>query len=407
VNDNEPIRVCILTETYYPVIGGGETQARALAAGLEDYGCTVQVITRRSELEFPRLESVDNVPVRRLGPAGPGHLKKWAMLPGLLIELLRKSPTYDVLLVCGFRVMGISAVIAAKLLRKPVALKADNEGEMSGRYFDAGARKLGISDATKLLKLFVGLRNSLLLRADAFISLSSDIRAEFETAGVSATRLVTIPNSVDENRFRVDGDQTRQQARQALNLPLGGVVVVFTGRLLKSKGVLDLVESWAVLAPEFPAATLVIVGSGQNLMHNCEAEVHQRIQSLGIENQVVTTGFVRNVEDYLKAADVFAFPTTEEAFGISLIEAMSAGLAVVAARVGGIKDIIQPEANGLLIEPHDGQALTRELRRLLVDSNLRSRLGRQAVETVTERYSTETILRKYAELFGQLVARKK
>jgi glycosyltransferase involved in cell wall biosynthesis len=406
VSDNDPIRVCLLTETYYPVIGGGETQARTLAAGLQDHGMATRVITRRSESAFPRRDEVDNVQVSRLGPSGPGHLKKWAMLPGLFVELLRKSKEYDALLVCGFRVMGISAILAAKLLGKKVLLKADNEGEMSGRYFDAGAKKLGLSGATRLLTAFVRLRNALLLRADMFISLSSEIRAEFEAAGVSESRIVSIPNSVDVTRFRAASLQERQQARETVNLPSAGTIVVFTGRLLESKGVLDLVESWATLAPEFPSATLVIVGSGQNLMHNCEAELHRRIESLELQEQVIMTGFVRNVEDYLKAADVFAFPTTEEAFGIALIEAMSAGLAVVAARVGGIKDIIQPEINGLLIEPHDAPALTRELRRLLVDSDLRSRLGQSAVKTVDERYSSETVLRSYADLLKRVMARQ-
>jgi glycosyltransferase involved in cell wall biosynthesis len=406
VSDNDPIRVCLLTETYYPVIGGGETQARTLAAGLQDHGMATRVITRRSESAFPRRDEVDNVQVSRLGPSGPGHLKKWAMLPGLFVELLRKSKEYDALLVCGFRVMGISAILAAKLLGKKVLLKADNEGEMSGRYFDAGAKKLGLSGATRLLTAFVRLRNALLLRADMFISLSSEIRAEFEAAGVSESRIVSIPNSVDVTRFRAASLQERQQARETVNLPSAGTIVVFTGRLLESKGVLDLVESWATLAPEFPSATLVIVGSGQNLMHNCEAELHRRIESLELQEQVVMTGFVRNVEDYLKAADVFAFPTTEEAFGIALIEAMSAGLAVVAARVGGIKDIIQPEINGLLIEPHDAPALTRELRRLLVDSDLRSRLGQSAVKTVDERYSSETVLRSYADLLKRVMAKQ-
>ena len=346
-------RVCLLVETYHPVIGGGETQARALAAGLGAFGIDMRVVTRRSDAAFAAHEIIDGVPVRRLGPAGPGHLKKWAMLPGLFIELLRTARLDDVLLVCGYRVLGIAALPAGKLLGKRVVLKADNNGEMSGDYFKAGARKLGLAGAPRLIAGFIALRNRLLRRADAFVSLSSDMQAELLAHGVPEARIATIPNSVDAARFARRSAPDKLAVRTALGLPEDGLVVLFTGRLLESKGVLDLVRVWAALAPDHPTARLVIVGSGQGLMHDCEAELHTLIATRGLGQSVVTTGFVRNVEDYIAAADIFAFPTTDEAFGISLIEAMAAGLAVVATRVGGIKDIVEPETNGLLIEPGD------------------------------------------------------
>lgn len=398
MSEERRTRVCLLVETYHPVIGGGETQARALAAGLGAFGIDMRVITRRSDVAFAAHEIIDGVPVRRLGPAGPGHLKKWAMLPGLFVELLRTARHDDVLLVCGFRVLGIAAVPAGRLLGKRVVLKADNNGEMSGDYFKAGASKLRLAGVPRLVAAFIALRNGLLRRADAFVSLSSDMQAELLAEGVPESRITAIPNSVDVARFRRRPEPGKAALRTALGLPEDGLIVLFTGRLLASKGVLDLVRAWAALAPGHPTARLVIVGSGKGLMHDCEGELHALIEASGLRGSVVTTGFVRNVEDYLAAADIFAFPTTDEAFGISLIEAMAAGLAAVATRVGGIKDIIEPEVNGLLIEPGDRPALETGLRRLLGDDALRRRLGAMAEATVTERYTTEAVLHRYASL---------
>lgn len=404
MSDERRTRVCLLVETYHPVIGGGETQARALAAGLGAFGIDMRVVTRRSDAAFAAHEIIDGVPVRRLGPAGPGHLKKWAMLPGLFIELVRTARRDDVLLVCGYRVLGIAALPAGRLRRQRVVLKADNNGEMSGDYFKAGAEKLGLAGAPRLIAWFIALRNRLLRRADAFVSLSSDMRAELLAHGVPETRITTIPNSVDAARFARRSPPGKSAVRTALGLPEDGLIVLFTGRLLASKGVLDLVRAWAALAPDHPTARLVIVGSGKGLMHDCESELHALIESKGLRGSVVTTGFVRNVEDYLAAADIFAFPTTDEAFGISLVEAMAAGLAVVATRVGGIKDIVAPEANGLSIEPFDRAALETALRRLLGDDALRTRLGAAATATVEERYTTEAVLRRYASLLDSLAA---
>jgi glycosyltransferase involved in cell wall biosynthesis len=397
-----PLRVCILVETYHPVIGGGETQARTVAAGLGAHGIRTCVITRRSDAAFAPTETIDGVPVRRLDPAGPGHLKKWAMLPRLLLTLLRQRRDWDVVLVSGYRVLGIAAVPAARLLGKRVVLKADNDGEMSGSYFRGGAAQLGLAGKGRLVAAFVALRNLLLRRADAFISLSSGMRAELEAHGVRPERITAIPNSVDTARFRPVEATEKAALRGRLGLPVEGPIIVFAGRLLASKGVMDLARSWAELAPAFPAATLVVVGSGKGLMHDCEAELHAFIEAQGLGPRVVTTGFVGNVEAYLQAADIFAFPTTDEAFGLALVEAMATGLAAVAARVGGIKDIVEPEVNGLLIEPGDQPALTTALRRLLADPALRDRVGRAAMATVAARYTNAAVLERYAALLRRL-----
>lgn len=398
-----PIRVCLITETYFPVIGGGETQARALVAGLRGKGFEPRVVTRRSDAAFPPEDRLDQVPITRLKPAGPGQLKKWKLLPRLLSFLSNADTGADVFLVSGYRVLGIAAVIAGRRRGIPVVLKADNSGEFSGEYFRGGAAKLGLDRFPWLVDRIVNARNRILRRADAFVSLSSDMRAELEAHGIPPERIVQIPNSVDHVRFRRGADSPAAE-RDRLGLPREGPVVVFTGRLLETKGVMDLARVWKSIAPDYPAARLIVVGGGGGLMYDCEAELHAYLAANGLAESVVTTGYVRNVEDYLKAADIFAFPTRDEAFGISLVEAMAAGLAVVATKVGGIPDIVDHEENGLLIDPSDEPRLEAALRRLLDDAEMRARLGRAAVETVERRYTTDAVVAGYVDLLERLVS---
>lgn len=361
------------------------------------------IVTRRSDPAFASEETVDRSRVHRLGPSGPGHLKKWAMLPGLAIFLLRRRRDYDLLLVCGYRVMGIAAVPVARLLGKVCVLKADNNGEMSGAYFQAGAARLGLAQARRLRGAFVSIRNRLLRGADAFVSISSDIRAELLCGGVAAAGLYDIPNSVDTERFRPVDAAAKIELRRQLGLPAGGPLVIFCGRLMRSKGVLELAAVWGELGPRFPAAHLVIVGSGRGLMHDCEDELKTFIEEQRLSATVTLTGFVGNVEGYLQAADIFVFPTTDEAFGIALIEAMACGLAAVASRLGGIQDIVSDGANGLLMEPGDPVMLKAGLVRLLDDEALRDRLGAAAIQTVRERYTTDAVVGRYAELLQSLL----
>src|SRR5262245_24133362 len=99
------IHVCLLTESYRPEVGGGETQAEGLAQGLVARGFRVTVITRRTRPYLPLVEIRRGVEIRRLAPAGKVHLRRWRLTVSAARELSRDCP-YDLILVCGFRTLG-------------------------------------------------------------------------------------------------------------------------------------------------------------------------------------------------------------------------------------------------------------------------------------------------------------
>lgn len=394
-----------MTETYYPVIGGGETQARALAQDCTARGHKVTVLARRSDTAFSKFEMLDGVQIYRLWPSGPGHLKKWLMLMSSFWWLVRNSTSYEVVLVSGYRVLGISAVIATRLARKRCVLKADNNGEMSGDYFAGGLRHLGLEWATGVIRLCILARNWLLRRADLFVAISTDISQEMIAHDVARNRIVTIPNSYDPSRFYpLAGGNTKQALRARFSLPLDATLVIFTGRLLASKGLPLLIRVWEKLSLVTPAAKLVIVGAGTGLMGSCEDEIRHYVSEKRLTDQVIFTGSVRNVEDYLQCSDVFVFPTENEAFGISLIEAMACGLAPVATMVGGIKDIVAHGKTGLLIPPLEFEPLYDALKLVIENEALRKEISHGAALAVRQRYSRDRIAGMYSGLFQALVA---
>jgi glycosyltransferase involved in cell wall biosynthesis len=396
------LRLCLLTETYYPVAGGGEIQARTLAEGLAAQGNSVVVLCRRSHQELPPFEKQGGVSIYRLPPTGSHHLNKWALLLSSFPALVRRRHDYDLIFVSGFRVLGVVAVAVALILGKVCILKADSLGEMSGAFFAPGLAKIGMRPATPLFALLLRLRNAILRRAGVFVAISTAVKSELIAAGILPERIHCIPNSVDTARFRPLDRDARADLRRRLDLSPGAPVVVYTGRLVTYKGLPGLLAVWPRIQAQFPRSRLLLVGEGGLDIHNCEAELRAFVAEQGLGASVIFTGRVSNVHEYLQAADIFVFPSEEEAFGISLLEAMACELPVIGTAVGGLQDLLRHCQNALVVPPRDGRALERALRLLLANPDLAQRLGRTALADVHQQYAEPTVLAQYLSLFSEL-----
>jgi glycosyltransferase involved in cell wall biosynthesis len=180
---------------------------------------------------------------------------------------------------------------------------------------------------------------------------------------------------------------------------------VFTGRLLRGKGLDTLERAFERLAASVPEAQLVIVGSGAGQALSIEAELRARVAATGLGARVLFAGRVDDVTPWLRAADVFAFPSDFEAMPLSVIEAAACGLPCATTRVGGIPDVIAHERNGLLSAPGDADALYEHLLRLAREPDLRHALGRAARATVLAGFDFEHTVERYRALFHELHAR--
>lgn len=394
--------ICILTETYYPVIGGGETQARILAEGLVERGFDVLVLTRRSGHDLEKQETYRAVTVYRLPPAGPQHYKKWGLLLSSIPALLRFRSRYDVILVSGFRVIGLAAVMVSALTGTPCVLKADSLGEMSGEFFSAGLSRLRLDAVQFIFRWFIRLRNRALQRASRFVAISSVIEDELTSAGAASHAIRSIPNSVDTTVFCPASGANKAQLRGELGLPAQGRIAVYTGRLVSYKGLPLLLRVWSDIVRDHPDACLLLVGSGGLDIHNCEAQLKAYVRQQQLEGSVLFAGAVRNVADYLRAADLFVFPSENEAFGISVIEAMACGLPVITTAAGGLRDLVQPHENGLVVPAGEHQPLYDALDTLLRQPTLAARLGDAARRTAEAHYSTASVIDRYVSLLAEL-----
>ena len=186
-------------------------------------------------------------------------------------------------------------------------------------------------------------------------------------------------------------------AMPATAAPLAGRpnVVLFLGRLEREKGILDLLDAVAAVRAAVPDLRLVCAGGGDR------EPIERHAETLGIRDAVKFVGWVgpSGKRALLESATVYALPSYCDGLPASLLEAMAAGVPVVASAVGGIPEAVVDGASGFLIAPGDSAALARHLRRLLLDRTLAARVGAAARETVRARYAADRAVAQLEEVY--------
>jgi glycosyltransferase involved in cell wall biosynthesis len=197
-------------------------------------------------------------------------------------------------------------------------------------------------------------------------------------------RIVCIPNPVS--------------MPAAIGAARAGSLVAFVGRCSESKGAFDLLEAVNEVRGTFPEVRLECAGDG-----DLDA-LQQRASELGMRAHLHVPGWIgrRRRDELLARAAVFVLPSHAEGVPVSLLEAMAAGCAVVATRVGGIPDVVADGVNGLLVDAGDREALALAIHRLLIDRALAARLGREARDTVARRHAPEISLERLERLYAGL-----
>ena len=397
-------RVLFLAESFHPVLGGGETHVRRLGAALVSAGDAATVVTRRALRAWPAEERVDGIRVVRVPPPGPGRTGKFLMLPAAVRGVIREAPVHDVLVVRGTRVLGLPGLVAARVSGIPVVMQPETNGELSGEAWTWG-KSWARGPAGRLARGATALRNVWLRDADAFVAMSRVIRDEMLAAGIPGERILLLPHGVDTDRFSPATVEEKLALRRELGLP-EGVLAVYSGRLLRGKGLETLLDAFASIAERAVGLGLVLVGSGEGQALSVEDELRRRVTERGLGTRVVFAGRSERVGDYLRAADLFVFPSVFEALGIALVEAAACALPAVASRTGGIVDVVEDGVTGHLVAPGDSEALSEALLGLSGDAALRSRMGKHARVTALARFDERDGIERYRALFREVASRR-
>jgi glycosyltransferase involved in cell wall biosynthesis len=341
--------------------GGQEAMAALLAERLGQRGHDVRFVCRPV---FPALERL-----RGVVPVDPvlGGID-WSPLGLLRARRLLRAGRIEVVLATTNKDMR-SAAIAAWSLGIPVVVRR------------AMARPL--RDSLHYRFLYGRLPAHIVTNSHATLRIMLD-----SAPWIDPARTSVIHNGIDPGPFR--------EGKPAdLGVPRGALTVGFVGRFVDWKGVLTLADAWRILAPRLPEAHLVLVGEGE-----MEPEMRRRLR--GVE-RVHWAGFRTDVPAVMKALDVLAFPSVREGFGLAAVEAMAAGVPVVAARAAALPEVVEHEGQGLLVPPGDARSLAMAIERLARDDELRARLGASGRARVDRDFDEAGMVDRYETVLADTI----
>lgn len=374
------MKVLELTQRFPPALGGVEEHVLQLAVRLQKSSVDVEVLTTDllRDTPFSRLEgngSAFSFPVVRA--------RAWKFIEaphGLGIAspaMLQLSLSRPVDLVHAHAYGYFPTVVGSLdhlLRRAPLVITP---------HSDPGRRTLSKRLFDRVMPV-VTLR-----RACRVIALTRREATYLESLGIAPDRIRVIPNGVDLSEFGNRGPQRDSQRETN---------ILFVGRIYsRQKGLESLVRAMSLL-PRSSRARLRLAGEDWGGTH----PLASLAANLGIGERIIFLGRLDRptlLREYADA-DLFVLPSLFEPFGIVLLEAMAAGLPIVATRVGGIPEIVVEGRTGLLVDPDRPKQLAEAIRCLCEDESLRNSLGREGRER-SKSYSWETVAAQTKEVYRQ------
>ncbi len=241
---------------------------------------------------------------------------------------------------------------------------------------------------------------------DRLIAVSNYVRQ-------SANRHLRVPldsielvyNPIDTDLLTSASPTSRAELLRACGLPSDSIILLNVARLSPQKGLLYALRALPSIRKQFPSAHLVSVGATTD--PRWLEQLEREATALDVKDHFHVLGGRRDVIDFLRACDVFIFPSLYEGLGIALIEAMAAGCACVASSAGPIPEVVSDGEDGILVPPADPEAIAAVVCRLLGDESLRRRLGTAATRTAFSRFQPQQSADALTKIYESVTATKK
>lgn len=208
-------------------------------------------------------------------------------------------------------------------------------------------------------------------------------------------------NGIDTSYFNPKsyGKKEKQALREELNIPLNDLLFIFVGRLVKEKGINELVRAFQNLEKENPQVSLLLVGPFEEDLDPLDPQVFEIIRK---HSKIFVTGYQPDVRPYFSVADVLVFPSYREGFPNVVLQALAMELPAIVTNINGCNEIVEQCKNGLLIPVKDDQALYQAMLELMKNTELRKNLALNARPFIQQNFERrgfwEILLKEYKEL---------
>ena len=384
------IAVFIKSTTFHKNFGGLETHNKVLCQGLAGKGFDVTVFSPKRDVKMDSGEEngvkyVFIPSIYKMIVLPWQHSVSWFSKSVDVFQSVHKDKPFD--LVISQSSAGEGVIRYKKELGiKTIAISHGTTlGEFKTRLYDSSSLKdyfRLIKDTGYVLMNYFGRQRNFILGSDKVIAVSQAVKkAIVEETFVPEEKVAVIYNGVDPAKFNLTVAKQEE----------GKVKFIYIGRIVRSKGLFDLIKVFKEVNPE--KASLELVGDGADF-----DELKGLVAGLTLEKNVTFSGklsYDEVIKKYL-AADVFVLPTLRvEGFPMTLPEAMLSGLPVIASNLGGISDAIKDGETGFLVPPGDHKILKEKIELLTEDAILRNSLGERARQKALNDFTLEKMLDNY------------
>ena len=406
------IKLCMASAHFFPAIGGASRRFLGYSQGFQERGIEIRILTGTPKIkklksfndthqkktpqnEFETIKIPANIPVYRISLPGKAGRRRSIVFSQALLNFCRQ-PDYrpDVVqVVSSFQPRSLPWITRLQKMGIKVV------------YAYTLATKLSPNPFRRVFRQWT-LR-LLYSRLDCVV-VGSDVMKKDLTDSIGANaRIEVIPNGVDLKRFRPAVSIAERAAlRSALGLDDHHQMITAIGSVHPRKGSDLLLEAWVRLAKRFPDAHLFLVGLRKDVGYPDLADFRRKIEDLLASSEAAErvhfTGLVDNVPDYLRASDVFVFPSKREGMPNAVIEAMACGLPVVLTSFEGLSaEFGQPGREYLMVD-RQAESIAACVTEVLENEQLATHLGHSARNCIKKTMDVELILDRYADLYRRL-----
>ncbi|WP_028784046.1 glycosyltransferase family 4 protein [Thalassobacillus devorans] len=391
------MKILITTIFDYPHEGGLSSHVSTLKEGLEERGHTVDVLSF-SDLGSLKKKVLAQAPgyiVNRF-KKGHGQLLNDLQRKKLLEEALKdKASNYDVI-----NSQDIFATLASTATDVPVV------ATVHGYYAYEAISRGAIQQETNTSDKYRNLEKEAYQAADLNVTVDQRIRDYLkDTAGVEAEVMKNFINTKRFDRIDVNLDELKQSH----DIPSDREMLFVPRRLTEKNGVIYPILALPEVLKQHPKTMLVYAGTGEQM-----PAMKKKIAELGLQENIRLLGSVAPEEmtSLYQAADIVLIPSVhshgvEEATSISALEAMGSGTPVIAGAVGGLKEIIDHEKDGLLFGDRDVKKLGSHVIKLLQEAHYGEQLAIKAREKISTSYSHQAAAEKFESFYNTAINSKK
>ena len=297
----------------------------------------------------------------------------------------------------GIAAIGVADLLKLRRHRTPLIWHARRNNEMIvGVLLRAFGWPLKLVFTSAAQRHHTWITRWLIARMDAIIA-TSDLSASY------LKRIaIVIPHGVDTETYAPPSDRAAAFAESGLP---GRYAIGCFGRVRAQKGSDVFVAAMCRLLPRHPDFTAVMVGAITVEQQAFADDLKKRIEAAGLQSRIVISGEleIEEVQRWYRRLTIYAFTSRNEGFGLTLIEAMSAGAALVASRAGAAELVVEDGTSGVLTPPGDVDALVVALEPLMRDPAAAAAMGARARQRVLEQFSLDAEADRIAEVYRALV----